>query len=407
MDPIIESANVRGKIIVFKDSVTDVNAAVTTIVTKHRVGRDNVYKDCIKGFNTGLISETQCSAIITQNPDLVDAIYDDFEVTAWGQLIPWNIRRVGATDEGSSAGIGKHVGDKNVDVFLLDTGCCLTSPDLNVVENRSFLRSEGVGCDVNGHGTAVASIISARDNDALAVGVAAGARIHSYKVLDKTGIGIMSQVIAALEAVVAWKRGNPAIQNGLVVNMSFGAFVGVAKSVLDRALEGVYREGITVVVAAGNHGADISLYSPARAGCVLTVGAYDKTNTMCAWSNYGEGVDFLAPGANVMTLYRQNKLATISGTSMAAAHVSGAVALFLAQAPHCAPDEVRLFLKDKSQFTHDGDNPNILGTMANTINQSIYVRELEGPVLFFQNQRFPCGYIGRVVATKCPHELFG
>lgn len=374
MDPVIESANVRGKIIVLKDTVADVNAAASDLSLRYRIVRENVYKDVLKGFNTGLITDAQCEAILGQNPTTVECILDDFEVTAYGQIIPWNIRRIGTTDAGCSAGIGTHGPEKTAHVFVLDTGCGPCS-DINIVESRSFIRSEGDGRDFHGHGTAVASIIGARDNDQLTVGIAPGARIHSYKVLDKTGVGQMSGVLAALEALIQWKRGHLEVKNGVIVNMSFGAFVGISESALDRAVLSLEREGITSVVAAGNHGAMTALYSPARAKEAMTVAAYDKENKTCAWSNYGPEIDVFAPGSGIMALYKNNKLAVVSGTSMASAHVAGAAALFLSIAPHCTPDQVRLFLRDKSQFEHDGANPRIINTPADTINQSIYVRE--------------------------------
>lgn len=372
MDPIIESASIRGKIIVFNDSVaaTEVAEKVAQLATKHRIARENVYKYCLKGFNTGTLTEIQCDNILRANPE-IECIYDDYEVTAFAQHVPWNIRRVGTCDAGCSAGIGSRTPEKNVDVFVLDSGCTPSS-ELNVIDQRVYVRNENAG-DHNGHGTAVTSIIGARDNDALAVGVAPGARIHSYKVLDKNGIGLMSSVLAALDAVLEWRSAHP--EAGCVINMSFGAFVGVSESVLDRALEVCDRERIPVVVAAGNDKSDISLYSPARVASVFTVGAYDMNNSVCAWSNYGNGVDFYAPGANVLALYKNNKLANMSGTSLAAAHVSGAIALFVARAPHITPSQIRVYLKQTANMEYDGENPALVCALDGKTRQSIYLRE--------------------------------
>jgi subtilisin family serine protease len=372
MDPIIESAGVRGKIVVFKDSVDAAEVAEKSaqIATKHRITRENIYKLCVKGFNTGCLTDAQCEMLLRGNPE-IESIYDDYEVTAYAQHVPWNIRRIGTCDAGCSAGIGSRGPEKDVDVFLLDTGCC-ASNELNVVEHRVFVRNENA-TDHHGHGTAVASIIAARDNDSLAVGVAPGARIHSYKVLDKTGVGLMSGVLSALEAVLEWRATRP--EAGCLINISFGAFVGISESVLDRALGACEKERIPVVVAAGNDASDISLYSPARVSTVFAVGAYDKSNNVCDWSNYGSTIDFYAPGAHVLALYKNNKLATMSGTSLAAAHVSGAIALFLARAPHITPSQARIYLKQTSNMEYDGANSALACALDGKTRQSIYLRE--------------------------------
>ena len=227
------------------------------------------------------------------------------------QQTPWGITSVGGSATGS---------DKTV--WVLDTGIDLDHPDLNVDVARSVNYASGKDAnDGNGHGTHVAGTIGAIDNSTGVVGVAAGVTLVAVRVLGNSGSGSYSGIIAGLDYVAA----NGA--SGDIVNMSLG---GPASSALDAAVLRVVAEGMHVVVAAGNDGRDALNDSPGRLGAnpmVYTISAHDSQNCLASWSNDGAAIDMAAPGVDILSTWKGGGTKTISGTSMAAPHVAGILAL--------------------------------------------------------------------------------
>jgi subtilisin family serine protease len=194
-------------------------------------------------------------------------------------------------------------------------------------------------------------------------------------VLDRTGSGTFSSIIAGIDRMMKWKTQNPSVQNRVVANFSLGAFTSTSSyNVLDNAIVNAINTGITCVVAAGNSGDNAILFSPAHVTEAITVGAYDIMNRMPSWSNYGSVVDVLAPGVNILTTYLRKKTAVVSGTSFSAPHVSGAAALFLAQNPTALPSVVETNLKQLANDTDGGNNPDIIVPYPGTTLRSIYVK---------------------------------
>jgi subtilisin len=324
------------------------------------------------------MNEVAIEQIKRLESDLIESIEPDLEVTASAQEIPWGVRRVGATAITSSASINNTDNPISTHIFVLDTGVSL-HPDLNVVEQLSFVSTEKSVIDLNGHGTAVAGVAAARDNTFGVVGVAPGAPVHSYKCLDSNGSGSFSSIIAALDKVAAWKLANTASR--CVVNMSLGGYTGsFAYTALDSTTQKlIVQYGIPVVVAAGNSGDLATLYSPAHTVEAITVGAYDSNNGVTTWSNYGGVVDILAPGANVLTTSYNKKTKkygyiTYNGTSFSCPHVAGAVALYLAANPNAIPSDISSALRTiASQAQGAGLNPAISSNFPDTTNLSIWV----------------------------------
>ena len=251
---------------------------------------------------------------------------------AQSQVIPWNISQV-----------GKATGDvSSVDVFVLDSG--IYGADLNLVEEVDFVGDAETTLN-NAHGYHVAGTIAALDNHVGVVGVAPGARVHSFRVLNNRGETSTSIVVAALDEIISRKNANPS--QPMVVNMSFGADTGkLTYNILDETVEAAAAAGIVVVVSAGNEGIDVATVSPAHAANAITVGAFDANNTFSYFSNYGSRVDILAPGEGVLSLEGMQgggaiKLSSRSGTSMAAPHVAGVAAVYLQANPSATPAEVR------------------------------------------------------------------
>jgi subtilisin family serine protease len=229
--------------------------------------------------------------------------------TAQGSnYVPWGITRVG----------GPVTYTGNNEVWILDTGILLSHPDQNVdVERgRSFIPTEPSPTDYNAHGTHVAGIIAAIDNDMYVVGVAAGARVIPVKVLDGNGNGSLETVLAGLDYVAANGK------EGDVANMSLN---GPASAVMDSAIIAASAK-VRFVVAAGNEAQNVAYYSPARVDGknILTISAMGPSDYWASFSNFGMSVDYCAPGVDILSLYKEEGYwMWANGTSAAAPHVAG------------------------------------------------------------------------------------
>lgn len=182
--------------------------------------------------------------------------------------------------------------------------------------------------DNNGHGTAVASVIGGKT-----VGVANKTQLHAVKVLNSTGSGYTSDIVAGLNWVVANKR------SPCVVNMSLG---GSLSSTLNTAVQNCINTGIHVVCAAGNSGVDASTISPANVLGAVTVSAYDSGKTRPTWGNYGAVLDTFAPGVSVTAAWGDStdSYYRVNGTSFSAPIVAGLVCRILQQKSNATPREI-------------------------------------------------------------------
>jgi len=278
----------------------------------------------------------------------------------------------------TGAGIGVALIDSGVSPVpgLNGAGKVVNGPDLSFESQAPALRN----LDTYGHGTHMAGIIAGRDPATGAVssrfnGVAPGAHLVSLKVAAADGASDVSQVIAAIDWVVAHRNDNGL--NIRVLNLSFGtqSTQAAALDPLSFAVEQAWAKGIVVVVAAGNDGLGAtSLTMPATNPDVIAVGAADSRNTeartddvVASFTNRGNTArhpDVLAAGRSVVSLrdpgsyldrtYPGAMLSPTvdpaqryfrgSGTSQAAAVVSGAVALLLQQRPTLTPNQVKELL---------------------------------------------------------------
>jgi subtilisin family serine protease len=120
--------------------------------------------------------------------------------------------------------------------------------------------------------------------------------------------------------------------------------VGRDPTALDDAVQSVIDAGITVVVAAGNGAINADLVTPAHVSEALTVGSHARNKKFSKFSNFGASLDLLAPGEKILSLAPGFGFSELSGTSMSAAHVTGAAALYLGQYPMATPSEVGSYL---------------------------------------------------------------
>jgi subtilisin family serine protease len=308
----------------------------------------HVYKHAIKGFAI-TVPNIQALEGIKKNPN-VSFIEEDQIVQAFAQTLPTGINRMDADLSSTLSGDG--TGSVNVDIAIIDTGIDLTHPDLRVWDQKTYVFLTSNANDDNGHGTHVAGIAAAYDNSAGVVGVAPGARLWAVKVLDSSGNGQLSWVIAGIDYVTAHAS---EIE---VANMSLG-FQGSTSSG-DLAINNSVAAGVTYVVAAGNSDMDAANFWPAKNPNVITVSAiadqdgrcgglgastsYGADDTLATFSNYGSTVDIAAPGVQIWSTYRYGGYNTLSGTSMASPHVAGAAALYKADNPSASPATVKTAL---------------------------------------------------------------
>lgn len=231
------------------------------------------------------------------------------------EVLPWGVDRIDAEyawlAEPGYTGVG-------VNVAVVDTGIDHTHPDLAVAGGVNVINLRKDYKDDNGHGTHVAGIIAALDNDIGVVGVAPEASLYGVKVLDRRGSGWLSDVIAGID----WCVNNNDVDID-IVNLSLGLNSDIQS--LEDACVAAKAAGLILVAAAGNDGG--AVHYPAAYDSVIAVSAVDSSDSIAAWSSYGPEVELCAPGVDIYSTYKGGGYAVESGTSMAAPHVAGTLAL--------------------------------------------------------------------------------
>ncbi|MGR9105875.1 MAG: S8 family serine peptidase [Gammaproteobacteria bacterium] len=236
-----------------------------------------------------------------------------------------------------------------VKVAILDTGIDTDHPDLNYDPacSASFVDGETIE-DGHGHGTHVAGTVAALDNDLGVVGVVPEAILCIYKVLNNGGSGNYSDIIAALEQAVA-----DGVQ---VTNHSYGSSSDPGATA-QAAFDNAYAAGVLQVAAAGNSGnadgtGDNCIY-PARWETVIAAAATTQSDVRASFSSTCPEVELAAPGYQINSTVPGGGYGLMSGTSMAAPHVTGSAALVLATNPGWNNDQVRLQLQSTADDLGD------------------------------------------------------
>lgn len=349
-------------IVVFNQEVGNAPDFARQLVGQHNGTLRHTYSHALKGFSATLSS--QAASALENNPR-VASVEQDLEVHAIDQTLPAGIDRIDA-DQNSTANIDGSPTGVDADIAILDTGADLDHPDLNIFEFINF--TDDPDGDGDGHGTHVSGTAAAIDNGSHVVGAAPGARIWAIKVLDDSGSGTFSDVIAGIDTVTYHAADIE------VANMSLGAQGKL--DALRTAIQNSVGAGVVYSVSAGNSSADIygsdgtfntdDDFIPASypevaaisamadfdgtsggdAGRQLFIGCgqiYDDAIADC-FSNYsstvvsgnpvsspGAAIDLAAPGVSVLSTWNDGGTNSISGTSMSSPHVAGIAALYIAE----------------------------------------------------------------------------
>ncbi|MFT8321168.1 MAG: Ig-like domain-containing protein [Bacillus sp. (in: firmicutes)] len=227
-------------------------------------------------------------------------------------------------------------------IAVVDTGVDSSLADLKdsvrADIGKNYVDSSTDATDDNGHGTHVSGIIaSGIDNHYSMAGINGSAKILPVKVLDASGSGDTEQIAKGIKYAVD--------QGAKVINLSLG---GSYSRTLEYMLQYAYSKNVTVIAASGNDGSEILSY-PASSKYTTSVGASNDLDLVSDYSNYGEGLDLVAPGTNIPSLVPNGNVTYMSGTSMAAPHVAAVAGLLLSLNPSLKPVEVEKVLTETTK----------------------------------------------------------
>jgi hypothetical protein len=281
----------------------------------------------------------------------------------------------------------------NTKVAIIDTGVTVI-PETSgqIISGYNFVNNSNNATDDNGHGTFISSIISSKSNNSLGIaGINDKVDILPIKVLEADGSGYLSNLIQGIQYAID--------QNASIINLSLAS--SIYDTSLNNIIEKAYQRGIIVVAAAGNSGSNITspsispLNNDGNKNWVIGVGAIDNRGNRPSYSNYGLGVDVVAPGDNILGYNQNNILEYRSGTSIATAVVSGVLASWRDYYGDLSPDDAHNLINSSSQSSRLISMNNAMvrrnypnGSLIRTANSGVYIvkqgvkRPIIDPIVF-------------------------
>jgi subtilisin family serine protease len=316
-------------IVVLKDQTTRAGADSAKTRVRNRGGKvQHEYGRVLNGFSATLTPKALTDvrsdpAVAYVEPDRVIALDATQTSATWGlDRLDQRTLPLSTTYTYDSTGAG-------VTAYIIDTGIHFSHNEFGGRASSGYDAVDGGAADdCNGHGTHVAGTVGGST-----YGVAKGVKLVAVRVLNCSGSGSTSGVIAGIN----WVTTNHAARS--VANMSLG---GGASAALDTAVTNSIASGVVYGVAAGNESANACNGSPSRVPNAITVGATTSGDARASFSNFGTCVDLFAPGQSITSSWYTSDTATntISGTSMATPHVVGAAARLL-EGSAMTPQQVR------------------------------------------------------------------
>jgi thermitase len=270
-----------------------------------------------------------------------------------------NLRGTNAADIKASEGWSWSMGSRGTIIAILDTGIAQAHEDLKnkIMPGYDFVNDDADPQDDNGHGTFVASIAAAETNNGIGIaGVAWNAMLLPVKVLDSLGNGNYLTIAAGIKYA--------ADQGAKVINLSLG---GDADSfILKDACQYAFAKGCSLVAASGNSGSETVQFPAAYDSLCTAVGASDASDTLAPFSNRGPQIDVVAPGVWIYGAHydpaRPTELRFYdwdNGTSLAAAHVSGAMALLISYKPMLTNQQIMAIVKYTADDVNSSQKPGV------------------------------------------------
>ena len=316
-------------IVVFKAGTPAAEVSAAAENARGRGGQvDFIYESALSGF-AGSFPEHALFGL-SHNPN-VEYIEADQVVTVDTTQSPatWGLDRIDQHNLPLNNSYIYNFTGTGVTAYIIDTGIRFSHNEFGGRAVSGFDAVDGGSADdCHGHGTHVAGTVGGTT-----YGVAKGVALVAVRVLDCSGSGSTSGVIAG----VNWVTSNHTAK--AVANMSLG---GSPSTSLDTAVTNSIASGVVYAIAAGNSNRDACKFSPARTPNAITVGATTSTDARASYSNKGTCLDLFAPGSSITSAWYTGNTATntISGTSMATPHVAGVAALYL-QGHTATPQAVR------------------------------------------------------------------
>jgi subtilisin family serine protease len=331
-------------IVVFNDDVEDPIGKAKEKALKKNGTLKYSYGAVLKGFAAELSDEAV--ADLRADPDVAYIEQDQTVTLSTTQTgATWGIDRIDQRNRPLSGTYTYTSTGSGVRVYIIDTGIRTAHTQFGGRASAVYDAFGGSGQDCNGHGTHVAGTVGGST-----YGVAKGALLRAVRVLNCSGSGSWSGIIAGMD----WVRTNhikPA-----VANMSLG---GGFSSSVNTAANNLSNAGVFVAVAAGNSNANACNFSPASAANVTSVMSSTSSDVKSSFSNFGSCTHVYAPGSSITSAWSTSNTATntISGTSMASPHVAGVAALYKKAIGDHSSSTIRTWIINNSTANVISGNP--------------------------------------------------